>query len=82
MNKKIFGEDNNSLSSFDLKPITLLDEVRAGGRVSLIIGKGLTENQEIHLEFEPSKIFTQSIGKDQKNMAFPCTENSRKGLWC
>ena len=70
VNKKIFGEDNNSLSSFDLKPITLLDEVRAGGRVSLIIGKGLTEKSRNTLSLEPSKIFTQSIGKDQKKHGF------------
>jgi len=70
VNEKIFDEDNNSLSSFDLKPITLLDEVRAGGRVSLIIGKGLTEKSRNTLSLEPSKIFTQSIGKDQKKHGF------------
>ena len=70
VNEKIFDEDNNSLSSFDLKPITLLDEVRAGGRVSLIIGKGLTEKSRNTLSLKPSKIFTQSIGKDQKKHGF------------
>ena len=70
VNEKIFDEDNNSLSSFDLKPITLLDEVRAGGRVSLIIGKGLTEKSRNTLSLEPSKIFIQSIGKDQKKHGF------------
>ncbi len=70
VNEKILDEENNSLSSFDLKPTTLLDEARAGGRVSLIIGKGLTEKSRNTLNLEPSKIFTQTIGKNQKKHGF------------
>ena len=59
-----------SLSSFNLRPITLLDEARAGGRVALIIGKGLTEKSRNALGLESSKIFTQSIDTEQKKHGF------------
>jgi aconitate hydratase 2/2-methylisocitrate dehydratase len=35
--------DGNEISTFPVRPDTLLDEYRAGGRVPLIIGKQLTE---------------------------------------
>jgi len=35
--------DGNELSTYSVKPDTILDEYRAGGRVPLIIGKQLTE---------------------------------------
>ncbi|MCE5229333.1 bifunctional aconitate hydratase 2/2-methylisocitrate dehydratase [bacterium] len=41
---RIEDESGNVLSTFRLKPNTLPDEYRAGGRVSLIIGKTLTNN--------------------------------------
>ena len=40
---KILDEDGNELTSYEIKPSTLLDEYRAGGRVPLIIGKMLVE---------------------------------------
>ncbi len=39
----ITDADGNEISTFPVKPDTLLDEYRAGGRVPLIIGKQLTE---------------------------------------
>jgi aconitate hydratase 2/2-methylisocitrate dehydratase len=42
--------------------------VRAGGRVSLIIGKGLTEKSRNTLGLGATKIFIESINKDKKNM--------------
>lgn len=41
---KIINEAGDLLSSFDLSPVTMPDEVRAGGRIPLIIGRGLTTN--------------------------------------
>ena len=67
---KIFDESNNVLSSFDIRPKTLLDEVRAGGRVSLIIGKGLTEKSRNTLGLGATKIFIESINKGQKKHGF------------
>jgi aconitate hydratase 2/2-methylisocitrate dehydratase len=67
---KISDESNNVLSSFDIRPKTLLDEVRAGGRVSLIIGKGLTEKSRNTLGLGATKIFIESINKGQKKHGF------------
>lgn len=39
---KILNESGETLSRFDLKPDTLKDEYRAGGRLFLIIGRALT----------------------------------------
>ncbi|MBN2161561.1 MAG: bifunctional aconitate hydratase 2/2-methylisocitrate dehydratase [Pontiellaceae bacterium] len=39
----ITDTDGNEITTFPVKPDTLLDEFRAGGRVPLIIGKQLTE---------------------------------------
>ena len=39
---KILNESGEVLSEFELKSDVLLDEVRAGGRINLIIGRGLT----------------------------------------
>lgn len=39
----ITDKDGNELTKYDVKPDTILDEYRAGGRVPLIIGKQLTE---------------------------------------
>ena len=58
------------LSSFNIRPKTLLDEVRAGGRVSLIIGKGLTEKSRNTLGLGATKIFIESINKEQKKHGF------------
>jgi aconitate hydratase 2/2-methylisocitrate dehydratase len=41
---KIFNEAGAVVSTFDLSPVTMPDEVRAGGRIPLIIGRGLTTN--------------------------------------
>ena len=67
---KIFDENNNAISSFKIRPKTLLDEVRAGGRVSLIIGKGLTEKSRNTLGLGATKVFMESINKDQKKHGF------------
>jgi len=39
---KILNEAGETISEFGLKSDVLLDEVRAGGRINLIIGRGLT----------------------------------------
>ncbi|MBT5149927.1 MAG: bifunctional aconitate hydratase 2/2-methylisocitrate dehydratase [Nitrosomonadales bacterium] len=70
LKKKIVDESNNILSSFNLRPERLLDEARAGGRVSLIIGKGLTEKSRNTLGLGATKIFIQSTNKKQKKHGF------------
>ena len=45
------------ISSFELKTDVLLDEVRAGGRIPLIIGRGLTDRARQSLGLAPSEVF-------------------------
>lgn len=45
------------LTTFTLKTHTLLDEVRAGGRIPLIIGRGLTQRARESLSLPPSDVF-------------------------
>eukprot|EP01035_Chromulina_nebulosa_P019430 gene19430-25308_t len=48
---------NEVLSTWKLKTEVLLDEVRAGGRIPLIIGKGLTSKARLSLGLPPSSAF-------------------------
>nr|WP_272887471.1 bifunctional aconitate hydratase 2/2-methylisocitrate dehydratase [Stutzerimonas stutzeri] len=45
------------ITTFELKTEVLLDEVRAGGRIPLIIGRGLTEKARAELGLAPSTLF-------------------------
>lgn len=49
--------DDKVLSTFALKTEVLLDEVRAGGRIPLIIGRGLTAKARKYLNLAPSDVF-------------------------
>ncbi|HEY9621653.1 MAG TPA: bifunctional aconitate hydratase 2/2-methylisocitrate dehydratase [Crinalium sp.] len=55
------GEITNAageiISTFTLKPDTILDEVRAGGRIPLLIGRTLTDKTRSALGLEPSALF-------------------------
>ena len=50
-------ETGETVSTFELKSDVLLDEVRAGGRINLIIGRGLTAKARESLGLEPSTLF-------------------------
>ncbi len=50
-------KDGKVVSEFELKPNTLPDEMRAGGRIPLIIGKGLTSKAREALGMGPSDVF-------------------------
>ncbi|MDP5210331.1 bifunctional aconitate hydratase 2/2-methylisocitrate dehydratase [Microbulbifer sp. 2205BS26-8] len=54
---KILSEDGQVLSEFQLKSEVLLDEVQAGGRINLIIGRGLTGKARESLGLPPSDLF-------------------------
>ena len=58
---EILNASGDVISSFDLAPLTLPDEVRAGGRISLIIGRGLTANARQALGLAPSTMFIKSM---------------------
>ncbi|HRH78913.1 MAG TPA: bifunctional aconitate hydratase 2/2-methylisocitrate dehydratase, partial [Cellvibrionaceae bacterium] len=54
---KILSESGAVLSEFSLKSDVLLDEVRAGGRINLIIGRGLTGKARESLGLPASTLF-------------------------
>ena len=53
----VIEKDGKVVSEFKLKPNTLPDEMRAGGRIPLIIGKGLTAKAREALGLGASEIF-------------------------
>jgi aconitate hydratase 2/2-methylisocitrate dehydratase len=56
---EITNEAGAVISTFTLKPETILDEVRAGGRIPLLIGRTLTDKVRTGLGLEPSPEFTR-----------------------
>ena len=54
---EITNEAGEVISSFTLKPDTILDEVRAGGRIPLLIGRSLTDKTREALGLAPSPLF-------------------------
>jgi aconitate hydratase 2/2-methylisocitrate dehydratase len=56
-NGEITNEAGEVISTFQLKPATMLDEVRAGGRIPLLIGRTLTDKTRAALHLDPSPIF-------------------------
>ncbi len=58
---KIVNEAGETISEFTMRPTTLADEVRAGGRIPLIIGRGLTDKARETLGLEPSDIFVRPV---------------------
>ena len=90
-NKILNGEEE--LCSFKLNPSTLLDELRAGGRIPLIIGRGLTEKARTSLNMKKTKVFITSIPQDkndsngytlaQKIVGKACgVKGIRPGIYC
>jgi aconitate hydratase 2/2-methylisocitrate dehydratase len=77
---------------FSLKTNVILDEVRAGGRIPLIIGRGLTDRARKALNMESSEVFSRPVaaqdsGKGytlaQKMVGKACgVEGVRPGIYC
>ncbi|SUB36170.1 bifunctional aconitate hydratase 2/2-methylisocitrate dehydratase [Pasteurella multocida] len=64
---KICRHDTDEvLAEFSLKTNVLLDEVRAGGRIPLIIGRGLTHKARCELGLPESDIFCQTTMQYRK----------------
>ena len=89
---KILSESGDVISEFELKSEVLLDEVRAGGRINLIIGRGLTTRAREALGLETSNQFRipeQPAQSDkgftlaQKMVGRACgTDGIRAGTYC
>jgi len=56
---EITSESGEVLATFSLKPETILDEVRAGGRIPLLIGRSLTDKTRMALGLPVSDLFTR-----------------------
>jgi aconitate hydratase 2/2-methylisocitrate dehydratase len=54
-------ENDEIISTFTLKTNVILDEVRAGGRIPLIIGRGLTDRARISLGLGTSEVFRRPV---------------------
>ncbi|SJM72780.1 bifunctional aconitate hydratase 2/2-methylisocitrate dehydratase [Psychrobacter piechaudii] len=90
---KITKHDSDEvLSTFELNSNTLLDEVRAGGRIPLIVGRALTNRARDYLGLEHSDVFAkpeQPEASDkgytlaQKMVGKACgMEGVRPGMYC
>ena len=66
--RNITNKDGDELVKFNLKPVTILDELRAGGRIPLIIGKGLTEKAITSLKLKTSNKFINIVAQDASNI--------------
>ena len=64
------AKSNELISSFELKTPVLLDEVRANGRIPLIIGRQLTDKTREALGLEPTDIFTRPDADDASEKGF------------
>ena len=84
-------DSDEVLTKFSLKTNTLLDEVRAGGRIPLIIGKDLTSKARKFLKLSESEVFAKSskiegaggYTRAQKIVGKACgLEGVRPGQYC
>jgi len=57
---KVLNEAGEIIATFTLNPVTMPDEVRAGGRIPLIIGRGLTANARKALGLNDTDIFIKA----------------------
>jgi aconitate hydratase 2/2-methylisocitrate dehydratase len=67
---KVTNEQGEHLASFELKHEVLLDEVRAGGRIPLIIGRSLTERARETLGLGPSTVFARPKPPESSSKGF------------
>ncbi|MBR9795313.1 MAG: bifunctional aconitate hydratase 2/2-methylisocitrate dehydratase [Gammaproteobacteria bacterium] len=89
---KILSESGDVLSEFALRSDVLLDEVRAGGRINLIIGRGLTGKAREALGLgetdlfrtpEPPQHSDKGFTLAQKMVGRACgVEGIRPGTYC
>lgn len=67
---KIVNEAGETISEFTMRPTTLADEVRAGGRIPLIIGRGLTDKARETLGMGPSDVFVRPVDPTDTGKGF------------
>ena len=67
---EITDEAGKVISTFSLKPDTIIDEVRAGGRIPLLIGRALTDKTREALGLPVSEIFTRPSMPEETGKGF------------
>ena len=90
--KVVNSETNEQLCNYEYKSNTLLDGVRAGGRIPLIIGRSLTDETREILKLETSTIFTRPDEAEKSQRGFTLAqkmvgkacgvEGIRPGIYC
>jgi len=63
-------DSDEVVTDFKLQTEVLLDEVRAGGRIPLIIGRGLTQRAREELKLEPSDVFRSPLTAAESSSGF------------
>ena len=93
LNGRVLDANTNEIiSEFELKTDVLLDEVRANGRIPLIIGRQLTDKSRDALGLKTSKVFRRPDSNDkseagytlaQKMVGKACgVDGVRSGTYC
>ena len=92
-NGKVIDADTNKIiTEFKLKTDVILDEVRANGRIPLIIGRQLTDKTREVLGLKPTDIFRRPDSQDKSNKGFTLAQKMvgkacgvkgvRPGVYC
>lgn len=63
-------KDGKVVSTFEITPNTMFDEIRAGGRIPLIIGRGLSQRARKFLNLPEKKIFEKATEVEGKAKGF------------
>tara|TARA_A100001011_G_scaffold90008_1_gene94540 strand:+ start:456 stop:3032 length:2577 start_codon:yes stop_codon:yes gene_type:complete len=90
--KIISEKTGEELAKFNLATEVILDEVQAGGRIPLIIGRGLTNRSREELGLKPSEVFRSPIPADDSDKGYTLAqkivgracglEGVRPGTYC
>ena len=91
--KKVINADSGALlAEYEYKSSTLLDGVRAGGRIPLIIGRGLTDETREILKLESSNVFIRPDVAEKSDKGFTLAQKMvgkacgvdgiRPGIYC
>jgi aconitate hydratase 2/2-methylisocitrate dehydratase len=67
---KVLNAKGDVISEFEMNPVTLPDEVRAGGRIPLIIGRGLTANARKALGLPATDVFINAAPERKSDKGY------------
>jgi aconitate hydratase 2/2-methylisocitrate dehydratase len=89
---RICNEADEQISSFSLRPVTMPDEVRAGGRIPLIVGRSLTDKTREALGLAATDVFQRPVAPEDSGKGFTLAqkmvgracgvEGVRPGTYC